>query len=267
MFRLLKIDFKKYFYSKVFWIMTGIYAGLLILVFFGAEKIINGILANASTNAPVTMPGFTLYSFPLVWQNLAFFAGFLKIFLALIVLFFITNEFSNKTIRQNIMNGMSRVQFILSKLIFVFILSLASAFILLVSGFILGFTFTEGLTNTMIIEKAVFIPAYFIEVFTYNMLAMLFAFILQRSLLSIGALALYSYIFEPILVGIFPASIGKFMPVESIGNLIDVPNTALMKMFGVSFRESVSMPDMLICTIYCCIFTLLILLTYKRKDL
>jgi hypothetical protein len=165
------------------------------------------------------------------------------------------------------MNGMSRNKFILSKLIFVFILSFVSALILLLSGFVLGFTYTDELTYIMIIEKAIFIPAYFLEVFTFNMLAMLIAFILQRSVLSIGALALYSYILEPIMAGVFPASIGKYLPVESMGNLIDVPNTAIMKMFGVSFRENVSMPDMIVCAIYCCIFTILILVLYKRKDL
>ena len=209
MVRLLKIDFRKYFYSKVFWIMISIYAALLLMVFFGAEKFVNGVLANASTTAPVTMPGFTLYSFPLVWQNLAFFAGFLKIFLALIVLFFITNEFSNKTIRQNIMNGMSRNQFILSKLLFVVLLSMLSAAILFASGLVLGFLYTDELTTALILEKAVFIPAYFLEVLTFGILAMLIAFLMQRSILAIGALALYYYIIEPIVSSMLPDKYAK----------------------------------------------------------
>lgn len=267
MLRLIKIDFKKYFYSKVFWVMISIYALLLLLVFFGAEKFINGVLANASTSAPVTMPGFTLYSFPFVWQNLAFFAGFLKIFLALIVLFFITNEFSNKTMRQNIMNGMSRNQFILSKLIFVILLSLVSAAILFISGFILGVTYTEENTIALMLQKVVFIPAYFLEVLTYSILAMFIAFLLKRSILAIGALALYSYIIEPIISASLPDSLAKFLPGEAIGNLIDIPNSALMKMFGVSFSESVSTLDAITCLFYCCLLTGLIFLFYQRKDI
>jgi ABC-2 type transport system permease protein len=267
MLRLIKIDFKKYFYSKVFWVMTGIYAALLLMVFFGAEKLVNGVLANASTSAPVTMPGFTLYSFPYVWQNLAFFAGFLKIFLALIVLFFITNEFSNKTMRQNIMNGMSRNQFILSKLIFVILLSLASAAILFVSGLILGLSYTEEYTTALALQKAIFIPAYFLEVLTFSIMAMFIAFLVKRSILAIGALALYSYIIEPIISGSIPDSVAKFLPGEAIGNLIDIPNSALMKMFGVSFRENVSTLDAITCLFYCCLFTGLIFLFYQRKDI
>ncbi len=267
MVRLIKIDFKKYFYSKVFWIMISIYAALLLMVFFGAEKFVNGVLANASTTAPVTMPGFTLYSFPYVWQNLAFFAGFLKIFLALIILFFITNEFSNKTIRQNIMNGMSRNQFILSKLLFVILLSLASAAILFVSGLALGFLYTDVLTTTLILQKALFIPAYFLEVLTFGILAMLIAFLVQRSILAIGALALYYYILEPIVGGMVPDKFSKYLPVEAIGNLIDIPNSALMQMFGVSFRENVSLQDAIICIVYCILFTGLIFIFYRKKDI
>lgn len=267
MLRLIKIDFKKYFYSKVFWVMISIYAALLLLVFFGAEKFVNGVLANASTTAPVTMPGFTLYSFPYVWQNLAFFAGFLKIFLALIVLFFITNEFSNKTMRQNIMNGMSRNQFILSKLFFVILLSLASTLILSISGLILGLSYTEEYTITLALQKAIFIPAYFLEVLTFSILAMFIAFLVKRSILAIGALALYSYIIEPIISGSLPDSLAKFLPGEAIGNLIDIPNSALLQMFGVSFRENVSTQDAITCLVYSFLFTSLIFLFYQKKDI
>ena len=267
MYRLLKIDFKKYFYSKVFWIMLSIYFALLLMVFFGVEKFVNQALENASSNTPVTMPGFSLYAFPYVWQNLAYLAGFLKIFLALIVLFFITNEFSNKTIRQNIMNGMSRNQFILSKLLFVLLLSFSSAIILFLSGFTLGMLNTEEITSALVMQKAGFIPAYFLELVTFSTLAMMIGFLVKRSILAIGALALYYYILEPILAINLPESVAKYLPVEAMGNLIDIPNSALMKMFGVNFREYVSMLDAITCLVYCCIFIGLIFLLYKRKDI
>jgi len=267
MYRLLKIDFKKYFYSKVFWIMLGIYFALLLMVFFGVEKFVNQALENASSSAPVTMPSFSLYAFPYVWQNLAFLAGFLKIFLALIVLFFITNEFTNKTVRQNVMNGMSRNQFILSKLLFILLLSFFSTIILFLSGITLGMLNTEEVTSVLILQKAEFIPAYFLELLTFSSMAMLIGFLVKRSGLAIGALALYYYILEYIIAFSLPESAAKYLPVEAMGNLIDIPNSALMKMVGVDFRENVSIPDAITCLVYCCIFIGLIFLLYKRKDL
>ncbi len=267
MWTLLKIDFKKYFYSRAFWVMLAVYFALLVMFFFGVEKIVNEALKSSSKSSPVTIPAFSIYAFPYVWHNLAFLGGFLKIFLVLIVLYFVTHEFSDKTIRLNIMNGMSRTQFIFSKLLFVLLLSLFSALVLLLSGFVLGMLHTEELTISMIIQKAEFIPAYFLEVFTFGMLGMFFGFLIRKPILSIGALAIYYYIAEPIMAAVLPDKISPYLPVEAMGNLIDVPNTALMQMFGVQFRGNVSLQDAFICFVYSVIFTLLIFLIYRNKDL
>jgi ABC-type transport system involved in multi-copper enzyme maturation permease subunit len=267
MWILLKIDFKKYFYSRAFWVMLAVYFALLVLFFFGVEKFVNEAFKSAGKSSPVTIPAFSIYAFPYVWHNLAYLGGFLKIFLVLIVLYFVTHEFSNKTIRLNIMNGMSRTQFIISKLLFVILLSLFSAFVLFVSGFVLGFLHTEEITRAIVIQKAWFIPAYFLEVFTFGMLAMFLGFLIRKPILSIGALAIYYYIAEPILAAALPDKMAPYLPVEAMGNLIDVPNTALMQMFGVQFRDYVSVPDAITCIIYSVIFTLLIFLIYRKKDL
>ncbi len=267
MLKLLKIDIRKYLYSKVFWVMLAVYFALLVLFFFGVEKFVNEALKNANDSSPVSMPAFSIYAFPYVWHNLAFLGGFLKIFLALIILYFITNEFTNNTIRQNIMNGMSRNSFILSKLLFVMVLSVFSALVLLFSGFVLGMLHTENVTGALMIEKAGFVAAYFLEVFTFGVMAMFFGFLIRKPMLSIGALAVYYYIVEPILSVKLPGQIVPFLPVEAMGNLIDIPNTALMKMFGVNFRDYVSLQDGITCVVYSIVFIMLIFLIYRRKDL
>ncbi len=267
MWTLLKIDFKKYFYSRAFWVMLAVYLALLVLFFFGVEKFVNEAFRNAGKSSPVSIPAFSIYAFPYVWHNLAFLGGFLKIFLVLIMLYFVTHEFSNKTIRMNIMNGMSRTQFIVSKLLFVVLLSLFSVLVLFVSGFVLGVLHTENLTGGLILQKAAFIPAYFLEVFTFGMLGLFLGFLIRKPILSIGALAIYYYIAEPILAAMLPDNVAQYLPVEAMGNLIDVPNTALMQMFGVQFRDYVSVQDAVACIIYSAIFILLILLIYRKKDL
>lgn len=268
MYRLLKIDFRKYYYSKIFWILVSIYLALIVLVFFSAEKILNSvIIEQAGQNSPVPVPSFSLYSFPLVWHNLTFVGGFFKIFLALIVMSFITNEFTYKTIRQNVMMGMSRTNFLFSKLLFVFGLSFLSTFILFISGSILGIMHTEQPTMALFLEKIEFLPAYFLELFTFNSMALLLAFLIQRSGLSIGLLALYYYIIEPIISFILPEKISAFLPVVAMGNLIDIPNSSLMKMFGVNFSELVSMPDVYICITYSILFIGVTYWLIRKKDI
>jgi ABC-type transport system involved in multi-copper enzyme maturation permease subunit len=267
MLRLLKIDYRKYVHNKAFWILLSIYLALLVIVFFSIEKVLNNIVTDASSNAPVPMPGFSIYEFPLVWQNLTFLAGFFKIFLALIVVVFITGEFTNRTVRQNIMNGMSRMDFLWSKVIFMFNLCLVSTLIIFLSGSILGMMTAESVSLSQYIDKIEFLPAYFLELFTFCSLGFLIAFGLRRSGLAIGLLAFYYYILEPAVSFMLPEAVAKYLPVEAMSNLIDIPNSALMNMFGINFREFVSVPDAITCLVYCFFFIGIVFLIYSKKDL
>ena len=266
MLRLIKIDFKKYAYSRTFWVLLLIYFVLIVAVFFGMEKFINQVLNSAKTSAQIPVPDFSLYSFPYVWQNLAFLGGFFKIFIALIVVIFVTNEYSYKTIRQNVMNGMSREQFLASKVLFALLLSLSASIIMFVSGIVLGLGHTAELSISLVFPKMEFIAAYFLELATFSLLAMFTAFLLVRSGLAIGLLAIYYYIGENILTFMLPENISRFLPVESIGNLIDVPNSALMKMFGVNFSEVVSIPDVFICGFWSIFFIGMTYLLLRNRD-
>ena len=265
--RLIKIDFRKYFYNRTFWVLSALYVVLVVLVFTGAEAFINKIVSNVGKNSPVTIPNFSLYSFPFVWHNLAFLAGFFKIFLALIVIIFITNEFSYKTIRQNVMSGMSRVEFLFSKVLFVFFISLFVTLILFLTAFLLGLTHTEHITASLVFSKMYFVPTYFLEVFTFLLIALMFAFVLQKQGLTIGLFALYYYVVEPIIAFRLPDAVARFLPVRITAHLIDVPNSALMKLFGVNFREYVSWLDVSVCLAYSVLFVVITYLFLKNRDL
>jgi ABC-type transport system involved in multi-copper enzyme maturation permease subunit len=266
MLRLLKIDFKKYAYNRTFWVLLLIYFTLIVALFFGMEKILNQVLSNAKTSTQMPVPDFSLYSFPYVWQNLAFVGGFFKIFIALIVVIFVTNEYSYKTIRQNVMNGLSREQFLASKVLFALILSFSASVILFLSGIALGIEHTIELSFALIFEKIAFLGAYFLELFAFSLLAMFTGFLLKRSGLAIGLLAIYYYIGENILAFLLPENTSRFLPVKSMGNLIDVPNSALMKMFGVNFSEFVSVPDVFICSFWSVFFIGMTWLLLRNRD-
>ncbi|MEJ2594779.1 MAG: ABC transporter permease subunit [bacterium] len=165
MYRLLKIDFRKYMYSKPFWVLLSVYILLNVIAFFSIESLLNNMVVNAEKNSPmpVTIPGFSLYNFPLIWHNLTYLGGFFKIWLALIIIISITNELSSKTIRLNIMAGLSRTDFLYSKLLFVGLLSFLSVLVLFLSGAILGIIKSEQLTFGLFIEKITFLPAYFLD--------------------------------------------------------------------------------------------------------
>ncbi len=267
MIRLLKIDFRKYYYNRTFWILTVTYLFVMVLVFYGIEHFLNGVLKNAGKNSSIPIPSFSLYSFPYVWQNMAYLAGYFKIFPALIILIFITAEYNYKTIRQNVMNGLSRLEFLLSKVIFVFFYSFLAASVLFFSALTLGIIHTSAGVEYSTFENSGFIVAYFLETFTFSTLAMFIGFAVQRSGLAIGTLILYYYIIEPVINYKLPDYISQFMPAAVIRNLIDVPNSSLMKLFGINFREYVATQDIVLSVFYSLLFILLSWFLLKKKDL
>ncbi len=103
-----RITGRKLFKSRTFWIMLLLYAFSMSTLIFGIEAFIKNITVNASNNSTIPIPEVSVYLFPNIWQSLCYIAGFLKLFLALILIIFVSAEYSYKTIRQHIMNGLSR---------------------------------------------------------------------------------------------------------------------------------------------------------------
>jgi ABC-type transport system involved in multi-copper enzyme maturation permease subunit len=78
------------------------------------------------------------FSFPEVWHTVAFFSSLFIFIPAVVIIMLITNEYSYRTLRQNIVDGWSRSQFIASKLIDVFIITLLITLLYVVVCIIIG---------------------------------------------------------------------------------------------------------------------------------
>lgn len=268
MLRLLKIDIRKYYSSRTFWILLAMYLGLIFAILFGAEKFLNSIVINANTNSPVTFQEFSIYSFPGTWHVLTFLGGMdiIKLFLALIIIIFVSKEFTHKTIRQNIMNGLSRQQFILSKVLFILLLSFLATLLVSFSGIFLGLKHTENFSTSLLLEKITFLPAYFLEMLTYSAFVLMLVFLVKRPVLSVAVLIFY-YFGEWILSANLVDASAAYLPFVSIGNIIDKPNTPILQSFGVNFRETISIPDVFTCIIYCFIFIGIVYLMLRKSDI
>ncbi len=267
MMRLIKIDARKYIRNRTFWVLSALYVVLVVFVFMGMESFLNHVVSQTGGTSKITFPAFSLYAFPYVWHNLAYIAGLFKIFLALLVIIFVTNEFNYKTIRQNIMSGMSRIEFLFSKVLFVFLISVAVSLVLFFSALLLGLTHTEQVTAALLFSKMYFVPVYFLEIFTFLLFALMVAFLLEKQGLAIGLFALYYYVAEPIFAYRLPEGVSRFLPIKMITHLIDVPNSSLMKLFGVNFRETVSAVDVAGNLGYAILFVFIVYAYLKNKDL
>lgn len=266
MTHLLKIEWRKIAPNKTFWILIILYAFILGSIFFGIQSFIENTTSELQKESSVKVPGISLYLFPDIWHNLAYLAGFFKIFLAFLMIILVTNEFGFKTSRQNIASGLSREQFMISKILVALLISLFAVLFLLICGTVLGLMNTTNISANKYFGEFSFVFAYFWEVFVYLTFAVLIGFLVRKSGFGIALLLIY-LIVESIIVYRLPENWKRIMPLEALSNLIDVPNTALMKLAGINFLEYVPLNDLLISIGYWFVFMFAIYLIIKKSDL
>lgn len=260
---LLKIELKKILPNTTFWILIGLYFFFLGL----AILIANGIVSNMTFNGMKMENLPSLYEFPKIWHNLTFIASFFKIFLAIIVIVLVTNEFSYNTIRSNIINGLSREDFLASKIFVILILSLGTTIFLFLISLLLGLSHSPTIDLNLVFEKIEFIGAYFVQVFAFLIFAFFIGFWLRKSGFAIGLLLLYRFIAEPIMRLFLPDYIDNFLPMHSMNGLIKMPGISFLQMVGLNFQGSVPIQNLIVSISYSIIFTGLIYIILKKRDL
>ncbi|MEI8006807.1 MAG: ABC transporter permease [Bacteroidota bacterium] len=276
MIKLLKIEFKKIRTYKVFWILTGLYFVFLAAGILLAEFMINHIVNNVNSRMPIPFPHVAIYYFPDVWQNVAFFASirYVLIFPAIIMIILITNEFTYKTIRQNVINGMSKTEFLASKLLIILLMAVIMSIVLAAGAFFIGLSHS-GLSEVDFFIKGIpFMVGFFISLLCYMVYAFFCGFILRNTGLSIAIFTLYSLIIEPVIYFIFRApfmfknTIYTYLPVNSVIRLTEYPAIPMLKkIMGVNLQEHVSLTACLIPIAYSAIMIVTVFLIMKRKDL
>lgn len=267
MLRLLRIEFIKALNFKALWFLFLIYISALGLILFGVETFINDIIGEGGRNLPISLPKMSLYAFPLVWHNITYLAGFFKVFPAIMIIILATNEYSYKTIKQQVISGLSRSEIFFAKILLILATSILMGLVVGLFGFILGIGHTEEISFAILIEKSQFVLVYIFEVFAYSIFGFFIATLVKRSGFAIGVLLLWAYIAEPIIEYNLNGNWGDYLPLRSIGNLIRIPNSQLMKIFGIDFQVYISPSDMLIALAYTIIFSSAVWIIYKRADL
>jgi len=226
MLHLLKIDLKKLTNYRTFWVVCGLYFITLAFATASGMEFLKW-LANTFEDfgQKINIDRIPLYHFPDVWLNLIWFSGSFKIVLAVMVVISVTNEFSYRTARQNIIDGMSRSQFLFSKILTNVLLSLMSVAMIFVIGLITGLIYSPAAAYENVFADIEFFPAYFLEIFFFLSYALMLSMVIQRSGLTIILLLL-----SQMIEGIITANIDDqvpwlipFFPMRSVWNLIECP--------------------------------------------
>jgi cytochrome c oxidase subunit IV len=193
-----------------------------------------------------------LYDFPDVWQNVSYVANFFKVILAFIIVISVSNEAAFRTLRQNIIDGLSKKEFLVSKLWLMFLLSAGAAFLLFLIGGITGLIYSHVQGPEYMFQSMGFLLAYVLGVFTYLTFALLITLLIPKAGLVIVGLFMYTVVFEPlasIFLTNFPPlqdwvrEIPPFLPVNAIYRIIPIPFPRYLLM---EIQDYVALKDVLI---------------------
>lgn len=226
MLHLLRIDLKKLTSYRTFWVICGLYFITLAFATASGMEFLKWITRTFEDfGQAINIDRIPLYHFPDVWLNLIWFSGWLKIVLAVMVVISVTNEYSYRTLRQNIIDGLSRKEFLYSKILTNVLLSIMSVGMIFIIGLVTGLIYSPAVAYENILVDLEFFPAYFLEIFFFLSYALMISVLIQRAGLTIIVLLL-SQMMELIITANIDDELPwliPYFPMRSIWNLIEWP--------------------------------------------
>lgn len=268
--QLLSIEFHKLKKLNSFKVILLIYAILSPLVMHMLYKFFNMILEPLSemTGSDAWNP----YQFPDIWRFATYSSSYFNVLMGVIIVVVVTNEYTFRTLKQNVIDGLSIKQVIISKFLSVFVIST------IVTVYILLLSLTFGLINSgaeNIFVDIEYIAIYYLQTICYFSFAFLFAALLKKPALAI-ILFIVSFVVETIIGSIISAvglsSVYAYFPLNAFSKLTPLPIFEdLLKNAQEQAGEMPVILDMstniIISLVYMILFFLIAFWVMKRRDL
>lgn len=238
MYKYLNIEFFKLRNTRYFWVLLACFVFFIVAVPIATKILVNYLAAQGETimDVGIGVGQLPLFDFVDLWQNLTWVYSKFSILLGFIVVISVSNEYSYGTVKQNIIDGLSRRQFLWSKVGYIMgISALASLFVLLF-GLLIGLLWSPVKGIPFIVKNLEFIPAYFLQLVGVQLFCLMITLLVKRSGFVIALLIFYTYIMEPILGAIIKYQydmpwLSDLLPLNAISGMIHIPFTkyALME--------------------------------------
>ena len=280
MIRLLKLEYLKNLNYNPFRIFAGLYFIVLTLLLF------IGLVDFDLAGLKINLKEQGMYDFPGIWNFTTYIVGLLKIFLGCIIVFSICQEFSNRMFKQNLIDGLSREEFIFSKLLTILVFTGFSTLLVFVIAFILGKSYSSTQESNLVFKEIYFIFNYFLKLFTFFSFLMFLSVLFRKSIFVFLGFFMIWFV-EGVLSGIEKFTLVKnldqkeqgkimlnhvfltdYLPLGSMSNLIPSPlvRTNMAKMFGMEFKFDYPIHSVVACVIWSMIFIAGSYWILKKKD-
>ena len=272
--KLLRIEAAKVLPYRVFQILGILYVGSFLISIIIMPNI---KLETELTNNRDILDFKSLYMFPKIWDTWAYIAAKSNLFLAIIVIFLVGNEYSFNMFRQQVITGLSRNDLLNGKLLVILGIALANTIIIFLFGLIFGFIYSSDYSFHDVFSHLWMLGAYFFQAVAHMLLALMLAVWLRNKTLAIVVLILYEVLMEPVIRMILNKYVwedmGLYFPVRIIARLSPMPDVAIIEFIKTNsdlkdFSKTLPVwENLLLATGYCLIFYLVSRAILRKRSL
>lgn len=276
--RLLSIELQKIWKNKASRVLTLAYFILLTFI---------ALIASIKFDLGIFkfhLAEMGIFNFPFIWHFNTYIAAILKLFLAIVIVSMMANEYSYGTLKQNLIDGMSKKEFIRSKFLTVVLFATVSTIFVFIMSLILGLSYSSYTEFSIVFSDLEYLLAYFVKLVGFFSFCLFLGILVKRSAFALGFLLVWNII-EGVINGVltfkvFPnsttaASITQFLPLQSMSNLIVEPFSRLsvVKNLGTQIGldnikdYNVSILSIIIVLFWTAIFIFLSYRLLKNRDL
>lgn len=184
------------------------------------------LVVLVTSRMDITIPGFstkTLYQFPNIWEFFPWIASWFNLLLAILIIIMTGNEYTFRTFRQHVVDGLSRIQLLSGKGFLILMVAVYSVLMVLLFSLVFGFIFSSDYSGGAFVKKTYILLVYFVQAIAYMSAGFFLAVLFRNTALAIVLFILYRLIIEPVIRLFFPPEARLYFPMKVISNLTPMP--------------------------------------------
>ncbi|CAN5913336.1 hypothetical protein BH24BAC1_BH24BAC1_17150 [soil metagenome] len=219
MMPLLQTELRKVLPYRTFWAILLVFAGLLLLIFYSSSNItVNNQRLGGDT-----------FQFPGIWLKLTYIASYFNLLLGILVVILVTDEYTFRTLRQQLIDGRSKAEAVGAKLGLILTLGFGATLFLLLTGLGFGLVHSTERGGLAVVQEMPFLGFYLVQAVGYMSLALLIGHLVRKSGLAILAFLVYAWVLEPLLHARLPDSVDRYFPMKVFGSLTPFPEREMLE--------------------------------------
>lgn len=225
-----------------------------------------------------------IFNFPYIWHFNTYIAAILKLFLAIVIVSMMSNEYSYRTLKQNLIDGLSKKEFVTSKVLTVLLFAAISTVFIFIVSLILGLLFSDYTEMGIIFSGLQYVGAYFLKLLAFFSFCLFLGVLVKRSAFALGFLIIWQIV-EWLAYGIMKwqlfrdsevaDTIASIFPLNAMANLIKEPFSRIgafqsaANQLGEEFYKSyeVGYVNVLVVLMWTALFIYWSYAILKRRDL